>query len=73
MLSECVKASDWAKQMVREWLETGMLEADNELQDAVLSIHHACVATLQGTAAKKITENQLGIAFIQQAQQLVRI
>jgi len=39
----------------------------------VLSIHHACVATFQGTAATKVTENQLGIAFIQQAQQVVRI
>lgn len=115
MLSECIKASAWAKEMVQEWLETGMLkddpkrrskarrivqaltdsaenkshsrhigveraeaiglnikrlEKDQELQDAVLSVHHSCVATLQGTAATKITENHLGSAFIQQAQSM---
>jgi hypothetical protein len=112
-ISECIKATQWAKDMVQEWLETGMLkddprkktkskqivkaltdtaqnkshsrhigydraleiglnvkplETDQELQDAILSIHHACIATLQSTAATKIIENQLGIAFIQQAQ-----
>jgi ATP-dependent protease ClpP protease subunit len=118
MLSECVKATAWAKEMVQEWLETGMLkddpkrkskaqqiikaltdsaenkshsrhigferaraiglnikqlEEDQGLQDAVLSVHHSCIATLQGTGAIKITENHLGIAFIQQAQQQVAI
>ena len=113
MLSECIKVTAWAKEMVQEWLETGMLkddpkkrskaqqivkaltnsaenkshsrhigydralaiglnvkqlEADQDLQDAVLSVHHSCIATLQGTAAIKITENHLGIAFIQQQQ-----
>jgi hypothetical protein len=108
-----VKATAWAKEMVQEWLETGMLkgdskrrskarsivkaltdsaenkshsrhigadraheiglnvkrlEADQQLQDAVLSVHHSCVATLQGTPATKIIENHFGIAFIQQAQ-----
>ena len=117
-LSECIKATAWAKEMVQEWLETGMLkddpkreskaqqivealtdsaetkshsrhigydrarqiglnvkqlEADQELQDAVLGVHHSCIATLQGTAAIKITENHLGIAFIQQAQQQVAV
>lgn len=117
-LSECIKASQWAKEMVQEWLETGMLkdepkkktiakkivkgltdaaenkshsrhigidraaelgikvrrlEDDQALQDAVLSVHHSCIATLQGTAATKIVENHLGVAFIQQAQQMVRV
>jgi hypothetical protein len=115
MLSECIKASQWAKEMVQQWLESGMLsqdpkkrsksrrivkaltdtaetkshsrhigydrantiglnvkrlEDDQELQDAVLSVHHSCVATLQATAATKIIENHLGVAFIQQAQQM---
>ena len=115
-LSECIKASQWAKDMVQEWLATGMLkqdthrksvgrrivkaltdaaenkshsrhigydralalglnvkrlEAEPELQDAILSIHHSCVATLETTAAVKIIENHRGIAFIQQAQQQV--
>jgi hypothetical protein len=119
MLTESIKAADWAKQMVRQWLETGMLksqpdksakalaivqaltdgaqnkshsrhigleraesigltirrlEDDQSLQDAVLSVHHASVVTLQGTGAYKIIENHDGIAFIQQAQmQAVRI
>lgn len=43
------------------------LEADQKLQDAVLTIHHACVNTLQQTAAVKIIENQNSISFITQA------
>jgi hypothetical protein len=115
MLSECVKATAWAKEMVQEWLETGMLhndprkrskarqivkaltdsaenkshsrhigieralkiglnikrlEDDQELQEAVLSLHHSCVATMQGTPAIKIIENHQGVAVVQQAQQM---
>jgi ATP-dependent protease ClpP protease subunit len=44
------------------------LEKDPELQDAVLSVHHACIHTLSGTNAYKIIENHDGIAFIQVAQ-----
>jgi len=40
------------------------LEDDPKLQDAVLSIHHACIHTLTATQAFKIIENQNGIAFI---------
>lgn len=40
------------------------LEDDNELQDCVLSVHHAFVNTLTDTAAIKIIENHNGIAFI---------
>jgi len=43
------------------------LEDDDDLQDAVLSAHHACIHTLGGTNAFKIIENHLGKAFIQQA------
>lgn len=41
------------------------LEDSQELQDAVLSVHHACIHSLTSTNAFKITENQNGVAFIQ--------
>lgn len=44
------------------------LERDQKLQDAVLSLHHAAVLTLQQSAAVKIIENQNGVAFIQSVQ-----
>ncbi|MGE0887550.1 MAG: S49 family peptidase [Blastocatellales bacterium] len=44
------------------------LEQDQALQEAVLSVHHACIHTLSSTSAFKITENQNGVAFIQIAQ-----
>lgn len=46
------------------------LESDQKLQDAVLSVHHATMHTLQG-AAVKIVENQLGRAYVKIAQQIV--
>ncbi len=49
-------------------LNVKMLEDNQELQDAVLSIHHACIHTLSSTPAFKIIENQTGTAFIQTAQ-----
>lgn len=47
------------------------LESDQNLQDKVLSIHHIYSHTLASTAAFKIIENHMGIAYIQQAQQLI--
>jgi hypothetical protein len=47
------------------------LEDDPKLQDAVLSIHHACIHTLTATNAYKIIENHNGIAFIQSEQQVL--
>lgn len=41
------------------------LEADPDLQDAVLSVHHACMLTFENTPAVKIVENQNGSAVIQ--------
>jgi len=41
------------------------LEENPALQDAVLSLHHACMVTFMGTAAVKIIENHSGTAFIQ--------
>lgn len=111
LVGECEMASQWASEIVQEWLKTGMLregpkpadtaakialelsdraetksharhisaqkaksigirveslEADGELQDLVLSVHHANILTLSSTPAIKIIENQDGNAFIQQ-------
>lgn len=46
------------------------LESDQKLQDRVLSVHHIYCHTLSSTAAFKIIENSLGVAYIQQAQQV---
>jgi hypothetical protein len=45
------------------------LEADQPLQDAVLSVHHATIHTFQGPAAK-IVENHLGRAWVQLSQSI---
>lgn len=49
-------------------LKVSALEKDDRLQDAVLSLHHACMLTFSATRAFKIVENHLGIAFIKVAQ-----
>jgi len=46
------------------------MEEDQELQDAILSVHHAAIATLAETNAFKIVENQLGNAVISQMSQV---
>ena len=116
LIGECEKAIHWSKEIVVEWLISGMfkgeenvqekaerifkelgdhaltksharhlslakcteiglkvspLEQDLELQDAVLSVHHARIHTLAATPAFKIIENHKGVAFIQQAQQVI--
>jgi hypothetical protein len=40
------------------------LEDSQELQDAVLSVHHATLITLQSTPSAKIIENDLGRSFV---------
>lgn len=40
-----------------------------KLQDAILSVHHACIITFMRTEAYKITENHNGVAQILGAQQ----
>ena len=40
------------------------LEEDQKLQEAVLSVHHAFVITLDATPATKIIENQFGFRYI---------
>jgi len=52
-------------------LKVEMMEEDDDLQDAVLSVHHACVHTLTSTAAVKIIENHEGVAFIRTMQTMV--
>lgn len=47
------------------------LEDDQKFQDAVLSIHHAFMHTLSATPAFKITENHLGVAYIQTMQTMI--
>ncbi len=52
-------------------LNVSALEEDDDLQEAVLSLHHACIHTLGSTAAFKLIENHNGVAFIQSAQNVV--
>lgn len=44
------------------------LEDNQELQDAVLTVHHACCQTLTQTPAIKVIENHNGVSFIMAAQ-----
>jgi hypothetical protein len=40
------------------------LEADQDLQSAVLTVHHACVLTLAQTNITKLVENQIGTSHV---------
>lgn len=48
-------------------IKVEMLEDQQDLQEAVLSVHHACVQTVTETPAFKIIENHNGVAFITSA------
>lgn len=52
-------------------VKVAQLEDDQDLQDAVLSVHHSVIQTLDATGAYKVVENQDGIAYIQQVQTAV--
>lgn len=52
------------KKCKEKGLRVKELESDNNLQDLVLSIHHACILTFSNTQAIKIVENHTGIAHI---------
>jgi hypothetical protein len=52
-------------------LRVSALEDDEELQDAVLTVHHACIQTLSATDAIKIIENHLGRALIRSLKAIV--
>jgi Serine dehydrogenase proteinase len=41
------------------------MEDDQELQDRILSVHHSFMLTFTRTAAVKIVENQLGVAYVE--------
>jgi hypothetical protein len=56
-----------ARELGIKVIELEELDRENDLQDAVLSIHHICIQTLTSTQAVKIIENQDGIAYIQGA------
>lgn len=109
MIGEAEKAIDWAQEIVKDWLMTGMfegdskaekkadkvleqlgdpaiskshdrhisyerakamglnvtpLEKDQELQEAVLTVHHACILTLAQTSITKLIENHNGVSHI---------
>lgn len=44
------------------------LEDDQELQDAVLTTHHAFMHTFSNTNSVKIIENHLGVAYVEHSQ-----
>jgi hypothetical protein len=52
-------------------LKISRLEADQDLQEKVLSVHHACMLTLSSTGAYKLIENQRGVAFIKVARNVL--
>ena len=52
-------------------LMIGELEADNELQDLVLTVHHTYMHTFAQSSAVKIIENHEGVAMVLHASQLM--
>lgn len=56
---------------VKECKEAGLIitdmEANQDLQDAILTTHHAYMHTFLNTACVKIIENQNGVAYVEQA------
>ena len=54
-------------------LKVSFFEDNKILQDAVLSVHHACMHTFASTRAIKMIENHEGTAFIQQINQQQRV
>ncbi|MBR9860219.1 S49 family peptidase [bacterium] len=48
-------------------LKITSLEENQKLQDAVLTTHHAFMHTFSHTAAVKVIENHLGVAYIEQS------
>lgn len=45
-------------------MKVTLIEGDNDLQDAVLSVHHAFMTTMQRYPVSKIIENNLGQAWV---------
>jgi hypothetical protein len=59
---------EWCKEI---GLNISVLEDDQDLQEKVLSVHHAFMLTLSATDAYKIIENHKGVAFIKLARPVV--
>jgi ATP-dependent protease ClpP protease subunit len=45
-------------------IKASPLEADSDLQEAALTVHHACIQTLSATSVCKIIENHNGIGYM---------
>ena len=56
------------KEAEEQGLTVESLEADSDLQDAILSVHHATQHTFSNTATAKIVENHKGRAWLQTVQ-----
>lgn len=41
------------------------MEADNDLQDLILTVHHSFMHTFSHSMATKIVENHLGVAYVE--------
>jgi ATP-dependent protease ClpP protease subunit len=54
-------------------LKVSDLEADEKLQDAVLSVHHAAMITFEQAGAYKMIENHLGSSYIQTQNMLIAV
>jgi ATP-dependent protease ClpP protease subunit len=48
-------------------LNVTAIEEDDDLQDAILTVHHLCSQTLTDTSVVKLIENDKGVAFAQAA------
>jgi hypothetical protein len=49
------------------------LEDDNDLQDAILSVHHSAMRTLSDTPVAKLIENEVGRAYLLMQQQVIQM
>lgn len=62
---------------IRQAREIGLkvvgLEDDDKLQDAVLTVHHACVQTLAETTAIKFIENHNGVGYFNTVSPVINI
>ena len=54
---------------IKKGLKISRIEEDQELQDALLSLHHSFIISFSGTATYKIIENQNGVGVFNQARQ----
>jgi ATP-dependent protease ClpP protease subunit len=45
-------------------IKANALESDSDVQEAALTVHHACIQTLSATPACKIIENHNGVAYM---------